>query len=406
LEKVCQDLINRKEENMKTFKIVLMMVLLVSFSLSTIFSPTTYAAEKKLVKIGFIGPLTGPNASVGLGARNGADLAIRQANERGDLPYKFELVVLDDASDPTTGVAAATKLCTDPLVAAATTHFNSPVGLATIHVFHRYGVPQMFWGGIHPDITNKYNYPEVTRICPNTLVEHNNLAKFVVGKLGYKDWSIIYDMTSYGKNCLDAVKPAITKAGARILSEDGIAVGTVDFRPILSKIKAMNPGPQVIYFGGVVTEASLIKIQMNELGMKNLYTGVTGFDSETFNTTAKEAAEGTIIIGKAHIDESSPFVKAYKATGYKEYYEATGPYAYESVNLIIDAIKKVGPEDKKKLAKTIREMEYRGILGITQFDEFGQTLSGGLTVKVSQDKKWSLWEDSEYAKGKRSIPGK
>jgi len=391
---------------MKTYKILFIVSLLISFGLLVIVSPTIFAAEKKLVKIGFIGPLTGPNAAVGLGARNGADLAIRQANERGDLPYKFELVVLDDASDPTTGVAVATKLCTDPMVAAATTHFNSPVGLATIHVFHRYGVPQMFWGGIHPDITNKYNYLEVTRICPNTLVEHANLAKFVVEKLEYKNWSIIYDMTSYGKSCLGAVKPAVTKAGAGILSEDGIAVGTVDFRPILSKIKAIKPSPQVIYFGGVVTEASLIKIQMSELGMKNLYTGVTGLDSETFNDTAKEAAEGTIIIGKAHIGESSPFVKAYKAAGYKEYYEATGPYAYEAVNLIIEAIKKSGPEDKKKLAKTIREMKYRGILGVTEFDEFGQTLSGGLTVKVSQDKKWVLWEDSEYAKGKRSIPGK
>lgn len=391
-------------KTLKNFLTVLFLSLCISIFLVNI--RFTHSTEKKLVKIGFIGPLTGPNAAVGLGARNGADLAIRQANARTDLPYRFELVVLDDASDPTTGVAAATKLCSDPLVAAATTHFNSPVGLATIHVFHRYGVPQMFWGGIHPDITNKYNYPEVTRICPNTLVEHANLAKFVIGKLGYKDWSIIYDMTSYGKSCLDAVKPAITKLGANILSEDGIAVGTTDMRPILSKIKAMRPAPQVIYYGGVVTEGALIKIQMTELGMGNLFTGVTGLDSETFNITAKEAAEGALIIGKAHIDENSPFVKAYKAAGYKEYYEATGPYAYEAVNLIIEAIRKVGPEDKKKLAKTIREIEYHGILGVTKFDEFGQTISGGLTVKVSQDGKWILWENSDYAKGKRNLPGK
>ena len=391
---------------MKSTKYVPTVVLVVLLSLGFLAPHAANAAEKKLVKIGFIGPLTGPNAAVGLGARNGADLAVKQANERTDLPYKFELVVLDDASDPTTGVAAATKLCSDPAVAAATTHFNSPVGLATIHVFHRYGVPQMFWGGIHPDITNKNNYLEVTRICPNTLVEHANLAKFVVEKLGYKDWSVVYDVSSYGKSCLDALKPAVAKAGGRILSEDGIAVGTVDFRPILSKIKAIKPGPQVIYYGGVVTEASLIKIQMTELGMKNLYTGVTGLDSETFNATAKDSGEGSVIIGKAYIDESSPFVKAYKAAGYKEYYEATGPYAYDSVNLIIDAIKRTGPEDKKKLAQAIRGSEYRGILGITKFDELGQTLSGGLNVKVSQDKKWVLWDDSEYAKGKRSLPGK
>jgi len=367
---------------------------------------TGMAQEKKLVKLGFLGPLTGPNAAVGLGARNSADLAVRQANEKGNLPFKLELVVLDDASDPTTGVAAATKLCSDPLVMAATTHFNSPVGLATIHVFHRYGVPQMFWGGIHPDITYKYNYPEVTRICPNTVVEHERLAEFVIQKFGYKDWAMIYDITSYGKSCLEAAKKAVAKMGGKVLAEDGIAVGATDFRPILSKIKAMKPAPQVVYYGGVVTEAALIKIQMNELGMKNLYTGVTGLDSETFNATTKEAAEGTFIVGKASIDENSPFVKAYKAAGYKEFYEATGPYAYDAINLIIEALKKSGLDDKKKLAKTIRDTEYTGILGTTKFDSFGQTVSGGLTYKISQDKKWVLWDSSAYAQGKRPIPGK
>jgi branched-chain amino acid transport system substrate-binding protein len=392
---------------MKTHKGLLFMGM-VLLSILTFFTPANLiAAEKPLVKIGFIGPLTGPNAAMGLGSRNSADLAIREANARGDLPYRFELVVLDDASDPATGVATATKLCSDTQVAAATTHFNSPVGLATIHVFHRYGVPQLFWGGIHPDITNKYNYPEVTRINPNTLVEHSRLVQFVVQNQGYKDWSIIYDTTSYGKSCLDAVKPALAKIGGRVLSEDGITVGTQDFRGILSRIKAMKPGPQAIYFGGTGTEAPLIKIQMNQLGMRDLlYAGVTGFDSETFNKTAGEEAEGTMIVGKAQIDENSHFVKAYKGAGYKEYYEATGPYAYEAVNMIIEAIKKVGPKDKALLAKTIRGLEYKGILGTTKFDEFGQTLSGGLTYKVSQGGKWVIWETSDYSTGKRKLPGK
>jgi branched-chain amino acid transport system substrate-binding protein len=73
---------------------------------------------------------------------------------------------------------------------------------------------------------------------------------------------------------------------------------------------------------------------------------------------------------------------------------------------MLEAIKKVGPEDKKTLAKAIRETEYKGILGVTKFDEFGQTVSGGLNAKVSQDKKWLVWDDSEYAKGKRKLAGK
>jgi branched-chain amino acid transport system substrate-binding protein len=369
--------------------------------------PLTFAGEKPVAKIGFIGPLTGPNAAFGLGARNSANLAVKQANERGNAPYKYELVVMDDASDPSIGVAVATKLCTLDKVAAATTHFNSPVGLATIHVFHRYGTPQIFWGGIHPDITYKHNFPEVTRICANTIVEHAQLVDFAVTQKAYQTWSIIYDTTSYGDSCSKTMQNALKKAGGQILSVDGVPVGTQDFRPILSRIKSLDPAPKAVYFGGVVTEAALLRLQMLEMGMDNyLYAGVTGFDSETFNKTAGKAAEGTLIIGKKSISKDSAFAQAYEAAGYKEYYEATGPYAYDATNLIISAINKVGPKDKKLLAKTIRAMEYEGILGKTRFDEFGQTETGGLTLKISQSGNWTPWDSSDYATGKQNLPQK
>lgn len=375
------------------------------FFLALSFSPHATASGKKIVKIGFIGPLTGPNAALGLGARNSADLAVKQANRSGKSPYKYELVVMDDASDPSIGVSAATKLCTVDKVAAATTHFNSPVGMATIHVFHRYHVPQVFWGTIERAITNKYNFPEVTRVCANTFVEHALLTKFVAKDLGYKTWSIIYDTSSYGNSCYKAVKGALSKVGAKILSADGVPVGTQDFRPILAKIKALNPGPSVIYYGGVVAEAALIKRQMVEMGMTDyLYCGVSGFDSETFNKTAGQAAEGTVIVGKKVIGKNSPFVKAYEAEGYKQYYEATGPYAYDATGLIIAAINKVGPNNKALLAKTIRGIRYHGILGLTKFDKFGQTETGGLTLKVSDGGEWVPWTASAYAKGTKSLP--
>ncbi|MBW1998269.1 MAG: branched-chain amino acid ABC transporter substrate-binding protein, partial [Deltaproteobacteria bacterium] len=239
---------------MRVSKIFFVVLAIIILSLVTV--PSVFGAGKKTVKIGFIGPLTGPNAAFGLGARNSADLAVKQTNRRGDAPYHYELVVMDDASDPSTGVSVATKICTVDKVAAATTHFNSPVGLATIHVFHRYGVPQVFWGGIHPDITYKYNFPEVTRVCANTIVEHAQLVDFVFNKKGYRTWSIIYDTTSYGNSCYKTVKKALEKVGAEVISADGIPVGTQDFRPILSRIKALRPSPSVIYYGGVVTEAA------------------------------------------------------------------------------------------------------------------------------------------------------
>ena len=88
---------------MKSLKAITVSLAVIFLCLSVI--PLALAGEKPLVKIGFIGPLTGPNAAFGLGARNSADLAVKQANERENAPYKYELVVMDDASDPSTGVA-------------------------------------------------------------------------------------------------------------------------------------------------------------------------------------------------------------------------------------------------------------------------------------------------------------
>jgi branched-chain amino acid transport system substrate-binding protein len=364
-------------------------------------------AGKPVVKIGFIGPLTGPNAALGLGARNSAMLAVKQANQRPNAPYKYKLIVMDDASDPSVGVAAATRLTTIDKVVAATTHFNSPVGLATIHVFHRYKTPQVFWAAIHPDITYKYNYPEVTRVCANTIVEHAQLANFAVKKLGYKKWVIIHDTTSYGSSCAKAAKNALKKAGAKIMSVDGVPVGTQDFRPILSRIKNLKVAPQAIYFGGVVNEAALLRRQMAEMGIKDvLFAGVSGFDSQTFNKTAGKAAEGTLIIGKKVIAKDSAFAKAYKKAGFREYYETTGPFAYDATNLIIAAIEKVGYKNKRALAKAIRAIKYNGVLGQTRFDKFGQTETGGLTLKISQDGDWVAWVNSAYAKGSRKLPKK
>ena len=372
------------------------LYLILIFSLMLIFilgqANLVWADAKKVVKIGFIDPLTGPTAAVGIGAKNSAELAVQQANASGEFPYEIQLIAEDDASDPATGVAAALKLCSDPDIIAVVSHFNSPVALATGPIFHRFGVAQIMPSSIHPDITRGNDYKEVFRICADNIAEHNFGADLVINELGNKKWSSIYDTSSYGVNCNDNFKRSLSERGGTLLSEDGISVGTKDFRPILNKIKELKP--EAIYFGGLTTEAALCKRQMHELGMDNiLYFGVTGLDSETFNEIAGSAAEGTIIVGKLALGEDSDFVKAYKAAGFSEPYEATGPYAYDAVGIILEALKKVGP-DKTAIVNYIADpdFQYAGVIGLTKLDKDGQSVTGGLTLKVSRNGKWIPWQ--------------
>ena len=372
---------------------------------------TTDASKpvNKTVKIAFLGPLTGSNAMQGVGARNAFQLAIKQANDSGKLAYKLEVVDLDDASNPATGASAAQKAVADPDIVAVVGHWNSPVAEATIPIFKSAGIPLVIWGAIGPTLTSAGNYPYVTRVAPTQVQENAPLATFVINDLARKKWAIISDTSTYGKSNTDAWKNELKKsAGTEVVSVDEIQVGQIDFRPILSKIKTENV--DAIYFGGVVMEGALVRRQANEQGLKNtLLVGISGIlDDKYIETAGSDAAEGVIATkpGKdiSEMTGGKAFDDAYNKAGYKEPYGAYGPYAFDAANIVVEALKQVGP-DKKALVNAITKVKYDGLLGTTTFNEVGQTTNIASTIYVVQDGKWVAWDASKYKSGQLKLPG-
>jgi branched-chain amino acid transport system substrate-binding protein len=373
-------------------------------------TPQEPAKELPVVKIGFIGPLTGPNAYQGVGARNAFEMAVKMANEAGDLPYKLETIVLDDASDPSTGASAALKIVNDEAVVAAIGHWNSPVAMATIPFFKAAKIPFMIWGAISPALTSAENYPYSTRICLTLIQQNEALANFLVDQMGYKRFAIISDTTTFGvTNTKSWTSILSNKPGTELVDTHEIHVGETDFRAVLASIKAKNP--QVIYFGGVVTEAALVRRQMNEAGMENvLLAGISGMADEKFVEVATAAkAEGTITSKPGRSIEKMPlgpqFIERYQKEGFAEPYGVYGPYAFDAVNIILAALKKVGP-DTEKLTQAIADIEYDGLLGKTSFDNIGQTKNYLVTIQVVDDGKFVDWEDSKYFSGQKTLQGK
>ncbi|MBI1962470.1 MAG: twin-arginine translocation signal domain-containing protein, partial [Candidatus Rokubacteria bacterium] len=64
-------------------------------------APAAGFAQKKTVKLAFIGPLTGGTASNGLGGRNSFLLAVQERNADPKSKYRYETEVLDDECKPT-----------------------------------------------------------------------------------------------------------------------------------------------------------------------------------------------------------------------------------------------------------------------------------------------------------------
>lgn len=349
---------------------------------------SSFAADKPTIKLGFIGPLSGGNAPQGLGARNGFLLAIEQANATGTLPFVIEGVVLDDGADPQTGVGAALSLVNDPDVVAATGHWNSAVALATIPVFNRYEIPFMVWGAISPKITEQ-NLPAITRNTPTLVNEDLPLAAWAVKDLGVKRVAIVSDTTDYGVANAKYFAQFFEENGGSVVSTDMLPVGTTDFRAVLTKIKGTDA--DVLYYGGVITEAGILRKQQAELGVEMPMIGISGFYDPEFINLAGPAAEGTMVSFPAA--QSNPRLEKldadYAARGFAEPPSPYTKYAYDAVGILLAAIQEVGFEDKVALGKAVRDIHYEGVLGTTTFDAEGQTeIPIAIEIKVVKDGQW------------------
>ncbi|MBN8479026.1 MAG: branched-chain amino acid ABC transporter substrate-binding protein [Burkholderiales bacterium] len=343
--------------------------------------------QQKTIKIGFIGPLSGGNAHHGIAARNGYQLAVEQANASG-LPFRIETVVLDDASDPTTGVNAALKLTNDQDVVAAIGHWNSPVALATTPVFNRAGIPFIVWGAISPRVTEQ-NLPFVTRVTPTLTAENTPLAAWMAKTRGIKTIVIVSDTSDYGKQNTLSFTSLFEQNGGKVVGADAAPVGTTDFRALLTRLKPLNA--EGLYFGGVITEAGIVRRQMTELGMNIPMYGISGIYDPKFIEVAGDAAEGTVVgVRQASKNPRSDAMEsAYVARRFAEPSTHYTAFAYDAIGIIVQALRSTGYTDKAALARAIRATRYEGVLGETTFDSNGQTqVSVAIHQFVARKGQW------------------
>ncbi len=373
-------------------------LLLLAFACGTL-------GAKETVKLAFIGPLTGGVSANGLGGRNSADLAVRLRNADAHAKYNYELVVLDDECKPNIGVQVATKAAADRKIIAGVTHYCSAVAMGAVDVYHRFGLPVIIWGAVLPDVTYANDYKEVHRVNGTMINQNEVAAQFMTG-LNYKKWVIIHDTTDYGKGHNKYFSADVQKLGGTIVGTFGVTADQQDFNAELTKIKELKP--EVVYFGGLTPIGVRIRSQMDKLGIAAVLQGTSGIVSDAFIEGLGPLAEGTLAFREGAPAEKLPggklFLEQYQKQNYADGPEAYGAFAYAAASLIMDAIEKVGPDRQKVMSELNGTRDHQSIVGKVTFDDHRQNMVPLITKFVVQDGKWIVWEESEYAKGKRKLP--
>jgi branched-chain amino acid transport system substrate-binding protein len=348
-------------------------------------------AQAQDVKIGFAAPLTGGQAHYGEDFRSGVTLAIEDFNATqpviGGKPVHFVLDAADDQADPRTGTTVAQKLVDDGVVAVIG-HFNSGTSIPAAPIYARAGIPELATATA-PAYT-QLNLPTTFRLVTSDAQQGSVLGDYVVKTLGIKRFAIVDDRTAYGEGVAQEFAKAVKAAGAQVVDQEYTNDKAVDFKSILTHIKASDP--DAVFYGGADTQAAPLVKQMRELAIKAVLIGPDMIHSDEILKIAGPAAEGSLASSGGMPLDKMPGGAAYMARYKKRFgtdVELYSPYAYDGTMAVLQAMVRAGSTDPHVYLAALKATRMKGVTtNELAYDEHGDLKYGGVTVYKVSNGQW------------------
>jgi len=322
------------------------------------------------IKIGVAGPITGANAAFGAQLKNGVEQAVEDINAAGGINgQKLQMVVGDDVADPKQGVSVANKFVSEG-VKMVVGHFNSGVSIPASDIYEEAGIVQITPASTNPKFTDSGKW-NTFRTCGRDDQQGLVAGTYLANNFKGKKVAIVHDKTPYGKGLADETQKAMNAKGLKEVLYEGVNTGEKDYTALVSKLKQQNV--DVVYFGGLHTEAGLIIRQMRDQGLQAPMMSGDGIVSAEFVSIAGPGAEGTLMTfapDPRKNPNAQEVVKKFRAKNFDP--EAYTLYSYAAVQILADAAKQANSTDGKKMAEVMRQGKpFKTVIGDISFDKKG-----------------------------------
>ena len=329
------------------------------------------SAANAQIKIGVAGPITGPNAAFGAQLKNGTEQAVEDINAAGGvMGQKLALSVGDDVSDPKQGVSVANKFAAEG-IKWVVGHFNSGVSIPSSDVYKESGIIQVTPASTNPRFTDRPDMWNVFRTCGRDDQQGEVAGTYLAKNFKGKKVAVVHDKTPYGKGLADETQKTMNKQGLKEVMYEGVNTGEKDYSALVSKLKQANV--DVVYFGGLHTEAGLIIRQMRDQGLNAPMMSGDGIVSSEFVSIAGPGAEGTLMTFSPD-PRKNPNAKAAVEKFRKKNFEpeAYTLYSYAAVQIMAQAAAEAKSTDPQKLAEIMHSGKtFNTVIGDLSFDKKG-----------------------------------
>jgi branched-chain amino acid transport system substrate-binding protein len=330
------------------------------------FAPSASAACSSKLKIAYQGPLTGPEAALGINELNGVKFALKKflaANKSANVdPVVYEV---DDQGDPAVAGPIAPKVAAEECVVALVGPAYSGASKVSLPVYLSAGLSIITPSATNPTLpefgksifhravlTDDYQGPAAARL----IVQNNKKATVF----------LVNDASDYAVGLQKTVDISL---GSRVVGKDVTPTGTTDFSATIAKIKKSKA--TAVFYSGYFSQAAVFVKQLRDSGSKVVFASGDGTLDNQFIKLARKSAEGVLLTAPAIPFETADPKLAAEATAAGFTPGVYTTESFDAANFFLDAIKN-GNTDRASINKYVSTKSFKGLSKTLKFDSDGE----------------------------------
>lgn len=338
------------------------------------FIGTGAASAQDTIKLGVVGPKTGPLAG-GAAVTHfpNFELWASDVNKRGGIKTKagqrkVELIVYDDKTNPGETIKAVERLATQDKADFIFAPYGTGFNLAAAPTFAKYGYPQFAVAAVTDQIDELVKkYPTIYFWIGDTTSYARSVAEILKKlvdekKIGNKV-AMVNVADAFGIELANAGRPVFKQYGFDLVYDKSYPLGTQDLAPVVKAAKAANPDAFVAWSYPPDSFGLAEQAKIEGLNVKAYYSAVgTAFPG--FGAKFGKSAEH--ILGAGGMQNTPPvqdYRKRHKeVTGVDPDYWGSAIY-YAALQVLEQAIEGVGSTDRKAVNDYIKSRTFETIAG-------------------------------------------
>lgn len=323
----------------------------------------------KTLRVGLLSPNhAGPEGARGIRTRKGIELAFEE-EEAGRRPDQlpFEIVAREDSPQWGSAANIAVEFKDEEVLG-----FLGTIDGDATHVALRVAlkIETYMINTSDPDPTlTETQIPWLTRVFPDDRQQCFRLALLAVREHGCKRIAILRENSRPGRVGVMHFAHYIRRLGVPAIQHFNFQPGSTNIDSQIAALRASNPDAILLY--GQPEDVGRHAARLREAGIQARFYGFDRLKEESFARAAGAAAEGmtiTYFFNPARQDAPwTAFVRRFE-TRYGEKPDIYAAYGYDGAKLMIEAIRRAGPNRYRVRDYLASLEEWQGVTGPMIFD--------------------------------------